>query len=369
MPFGEELNANNVTNRWETQKYNYGEDNVRKRFTGYEKDQETGLDFAEARYYNNQHGRFTAVDPLMTSGKSINPQTFNRYVYCLNNPIRNVDPNGMQVATPRGNWFMPVDERGGADPTRGYRFITRGNSTAGYEIVSTRNSNGQLVGSVQAPSDYGTWEIVFNENGPHQFENDIVPAASVSEAGLAFPTAVFMSSWDRLGYEVKRTPESEAAYMTTGATEDRSLDFYFAVMPAAGVVGKAAMEIRVAETVGENVAERSIIVTEKGLDRVKSHLAQFGPDPGNAGMINRLENSLENGGRVVGADRAFYTHELKESTLMKSGMSDEAAHHAAVAWDGVSYFDLYHPEVFNQYPTLFSPGFKAHWESRPNIPR
>jgi RHS repeat-associated protein len=97
MPFGEELNANTATNRLETAKYNYGEDNVRKRFTGYEKDQETGLDFAEARYYNNKHGRFTAVDPLLASGKAPIPQSFNRYTYCLNNPIILTDSSGLQA--------------------------------------------------------------------------------------------------------------------------------------------------------------------------------------------------------------------------------------------------------------------------------
>ena len=70
MPFGEEIYADG-SHRTTAGKYSLsGEDAVRKRFTGYEKDKETGLDFAEARYYNNQHGRFTAVDPLLTSGKS-----------------------------------------------------------------------------------------------------------------------------------------------------------------------------------------------------------------------------------------------------------------------------------------------------------
>ena len=77
-----------------------GQDTVRKRFTGYEKDIETGLDYAEARYYQNQHGRFTAVDPLLASGKSANPQTFNRYVYCINSPLAFIDPNGLQVSKP-----------------------------------------------------------------------------------------------------------------------------------------------------------------------------------------------------------------------------------------------------------------------------
>ena len=102
MPFGEELNANNATNRLDTQKYTYGEDNVRKRFTGYEKDQETGLDFAEARYYNNAYGRFTAVDPLLASGKNADPQTFNRYVYVGDNPVTRVDKNGQ-------DWYVYYD--------------------------------------------------------------------------------------------------------------------------------------------------------------------------------------------------------------------------------------------------------------------
>lgn len=46
--------------------------------------------------YENRHGRFTAVDPLLASGKSSDPQTFNRYVYTLNNPINLIDPSGLK---------------------------------------------------------------------------------------------------------------------------------------------------------------------------------------------------------------------------------------------------------------------------------
>lgn len=92
MPFGENITANRST----TDKYG-AEDNVRQGFTGYQKDKETGLDFAEARYYYSNHGRFTAVDPLLASGKGPNPQTFNRYVYCLNRPIVAIDPSGLST--------------------------------------------------------------------------------------------------------------------------------------------------------------------------------------------------------------------------------------------------------------------------------
>ena len=98
LPFGEEITPNqNVNFRTAGQKY-VG-DGVRQKFTGYQKDGETGLDFAEARMYENRHARFTAVDPLLASGKSGNPQTFNRYVYVRNNPTLLTDPTGLQAAT------------------------------------------------------------------------------------------------------------------------------------------------------------------------------------------------------------------------------------------------------------------------------
>jgi len=95
MPFGEELYADG-TYRKTTDKYSTtGQDAIRQRFTGYQRDTETSLDFAEARMYENRFGRFTAVDPLLASGKSANPQTFNRYVYVSNNPLIQTDPTGL----------------------------------------------------------------------------------------------------------------------------------------------------------------------------------------------------------------------------------------------------------------------------------
>lgn len=68
---------------------------MRKQFTAYERDIEIGLDFAQARYYNNQHGRFTTVDPLAASAKLANPQTWNRFLYVINNPLKFTDPDGL----------------------------------------------------------------------------------------------------------------------------------------------------------------------------------------------------------------------------------------------------------------------------------
>jgi RHS repeat-associated protein len=95
MPFGEDILAGIGGRTGDTgQRYSSSADDIRQKFTGYQKDSETNLDFAEARMYANRYGRFTAVDPLIASGKSANPQTFNRYSYTSNNPVIRVDRNG-----------------------------------------------------------------------------------------------------------------------------------------------------------------------------------------------------------------------------------------------------------------------------------
>jgi RHS repeat-associated protein len=70
-----------------------------KRFTGKERDAETGLDYFGARYYGSRIGRFTTVDPSLDQKAAfVNPQKWNRYAYGLNNPLRYVDPDGRDVS-------------------------------------------------------------------------------------------------------------------------------------------------------------------------------------------------------------------------------------------------------------------------------
>ncbi|MCV4753858.1 hypothetical protein OFC37_30820, partial [Escherichia coli] len=64
-PFGEEIGtlaSLSGSPQPRTAALGYTGDTVRKQFTGYERDTETDLDFAQARYYNKSHGRFTSPD-------------------------------------------------------------------------------------------------------------------------------------------------------------------------------------------------------------------------------------------------------------------------------------------------------------------
>jgi hypothetical protein len=44
---------------------------------------------------SSAQGRFTSPDPYMPSADVKDPQSWNRYVYTRNNPLRFVDPNGL----------------------------------------------------------------------------------------------------------------------------------------------------------------------------------------------------------------------------------------------------------------------------------
>ncbi len=65
------------------------------KFTGKERDAESGLDDFGARYYASAYGRFASTDPSAKSVELTNPQSLNRYAYVLNSPLRFVDPNGL----------------------------------------------------------------------------------------------------------------------------------------------------------------------------------------------------------------------------------------------------------------------------------
>ena len=93
LPFGEELFAP-AGGRSAAMGYSGG-DGVRQQFTEYERDTETGLDYAQARYFSSVQGRFVSVDPLFSSGKPQDPGSWNRYSYVLNNPLKFVDPSGL----------------------------------------------------------------------------------------------------------------------------------------------------------------------------------------------------------------------------------------------------------------------------------
>ena len=69
-------------------------------YTGEEYDEETGLLYLRARYYDPMLGRFISADPYW--GRLEEPVTQNRFIYVHNNPLSLADPSGLASDGKRG---------------------------------------------------------------------------------------------------------------------------------------------------------------------------------------------------------------------------------------------------------------------------
>ena len=83
LPWGEDF-IDQRTTSW----------NARFTFSAKEKDAETGYSYFGSRYYTSDLSIWLSVDPMSDKYPSMSP-----YVYCANNPIKLVDPNGEDFET------------------------------------------------------------------------------------------------------------------------------------------------------------------------------------------------------------------------------------------------------------------------------
>ena len=64
------------------------------RLTGHHRDAESGNEYAGARYYSSDSGRWGSVDPVL--GKPSMPQSLNRFAYVVNDPVNLIDRDGRE---------------------------------------------------------------------------------------------------------------------------------------------------------------------------------------------------------------------------------------------------------------------------------
>ena len=67
---------------------------IHHKFTGKERDAESGLDYFGARHYASSMGRWMVPDKPFDDQAPSDPQSWNLYSYVRNNPLRFTDPNG-----------------------------------------------------------------------------------------------------------------------------------------------------------------------------------------------------------------------------------------------------------------------------------
>ena len=130
QPYGDEITGDTGTWRAGVTGYPnsllsslYAPGTTRQRFTGQERDGESGLDYFHARYFSGVQGRFTSPDPGNAGANPADPQSWNGYAYVGNNPMTFTDPSGLWSSNGGGSsdggsvgvdWFFGLDKLFGA---------------------------------------------------------------------------------------------------------------------------------------------------------------------------------------------------------------------------------------------------------------
>jgi len=157
LPFGYEVPAG-LGGRTDGIWPGSGTDSLTAKYTGAERDTETGFDFLQARYHASVQGRLMSPDPFNAGADIGNPQSWNGYSYVGNNPMAYVDPSGMFTQVPcnsqgvnpiDGSDFCDssgLDDGGGDDGDENVGFTPPGLQAGGFTtyagITSITDSEG-----------------------------------------------------------------------------------------------------------------------------------------------------------------------------------------------------------------------------------
>jgi RHS repeat-associated protein len=171
------------------------------KFTGKERDTESGLDDFAARFYTSNYGRFLSADESKYA-KAADPQTWNLYTYVANNPLNAVDPTGhdpdASLANAPANRYKPMQHAGYIDESLGSGAASGGGSS----VSDNSGPSGEFAGLSciscwYAPASSPTGDIANSTpsdsiGGPHdsgesadpQQSPEKVPVVVTQVAGL-----------------------------------------------------------------------------------------------------------------------------------------------------------------------------------------
>ncbi|RVU42814.1 RHS repeat-associated core domain-containing protein [Lujinxingia sediminis] len=274
----------------------------RFRFTGKERDEESGLYYHGARYYSPWLCRWTAPDPAgMVDGVNV-------YAYVRGNPVRLVDPGGMEGEESQST-CIPVE---GADVDLAIRARDgKGYPNAGYRGLDVPN-----VAADQVQRDIEQDEFRARSGEVSSREPDIVDLGnSLFEVGVGLGLGGLRSleeAWHgTLGNPGHHeTPESRVREPETPEEElGDALSIFFPI----GIRGGGS---RGAGGVPTN-SIRSNVRREKSVESSREYARQFASSPEREQVLERViqDDGLLNMSQTIqsqfepGGSRSFITNE------------------------------------------------------------
>ncbi len=160
LPFGEEVTP---ATPGRNSDWGSGNDNIAQKFTGKERDVESGLDYSGARYYGSALGRFTSPDEPLIDQHTQDPQSWNLYAYVQNSPLSHVDLTGEDCITTSNQTSSGVEvitELGGSAETCSGTYVGGTVNTNSYQYNGTN-----LTYSFANDTSSGVGNIQFGQSG------------------------------------------------------------------------------------------------------------------------------------------------------------------------------------------------------------
>jgi RHS repeat-associated protein len=192
---------------------------VKQKFTGKERDAESGLDYFGARYYGSALGRFTSPDPESASASLFDPQRWNAYSYAVTNPYKFVDPDGENPLLISGGVGLIVGAAGGALFDVGNQLIQNGGH---FDQINGREVLGATIGGAVS-------------GGLAGLTLGLIPAPATLTAGYLATSAVVTGGSNVVGGIVQR--EIDPTATNTPATD-------FVAGAVGGAVGTKVAYVR-----------------------------------------------------------------------------------------------------------------------------
>ena len=256
MPYGEQI---------------AGDTGTTHKFTGKERDSESGLDNFEARYDSSSLGRFMSADEIGPGQHPENPQSWNLYAYVQNNPLNLTDPTGQYVCDSKTVSKSQCDEfqksldtaqdaanklkdKYGADSEK-YKDAQRAIDAFGKEGVDNGVTIAQgKVGSDLASTDPSGSTVAKTKDNPNGQKITVtfdqkshLLDASVDIGGLAALAAhegshvADASSWISSGFDPNHDP-------TTFQTEHRAYNVTASIADGLGNIRMSLQDFKTGKT-------------------------------------------------------------------------------------------------------------------------
>jgi RHS repeat-associated protein len=202
----------------------------RYRYTGKERDEETGFSYHGARYYATWVGRWVSADP---GGLVDGPNLFR---YVGGNPVKLVDPSGQQGEHPQPEYGINPD----LDPTKHYQ-------SPDQKLTSSLGAVQDPKLAAQGRPNLKTWDSQFEGPRGEQFRKNVQDAAKEMGVDPGLLAANALAEVDTRDFWLNGAFTFKGTTTTARRSDVAGLDFWVTMQAGVKAAVPAAKDINASQ--------------------------------------------------------------------------------------------------------------------------